>query len=86
MKLTLCEHTNHIVAEAVYSAQHEFAVTLADILLRRVPVGLSACWSDACTRTAASRLGQALGWPEQRIAREREHFQQERARLLGRKV
>jgi glycerol-3-phosphate dehydrogenase len=83
MKIPLCDHTNHIVAEAVYSAQHEFAITLADILLRRVPVALSACWSESCTWTAASRLGEALGWSEQRITTEREHFQQERARLLG---
>jgi glycerol-3-phosphate dehydrogenase len=83
LKLPLCEHTDHIIAEAVDSTRHEHAVTLADILLRRVPVALSACWSDACSRTAASRIGRALGWPEQQILTERENFQQERTRLLG---
>ncbi len=83
MKLPLCEHADHIVAEAAYSVQHEHALTLADILLRRVPVALNARWSEASTRTAAERIGRALGWPEQRIAAEREGLQQERMRLLG---
>jgi glycerol-3-phosphate dehydrogenase len=55
------------------------AVTLADILLRRVPVALGACWAERCSRTAAHRIGDALGWTLSRIAREREAFEEERA-------
>ena len=61
---------------------HESAVTLADILLRRVPVALGACWSEACTQEAASRVGLALGWDRTRIYQESEKFEQERVNFL----
>jgi hypothetical protein len=64
--------------------RHEFAVSLADVLLRRVPVALGACWSEDCTRTAACRIGEALRWPEARINMEIEDFEVERARFLYR--
>jgi len=79
----LCEHSPHIVAEAVAAVRRECAVTLADILLRRVPVALGACWTDQCSRTAAARIGEVLGWSAARTAREREAFKEERAGFLG---
>lgn len=84
LRAPLCEHTPHIVAEAVAAVRRECAVTLADILLRRVPVALGACWNDACSRSAARRVGDALGWSLSRIAREREAFEEERAQFLRR--
>ena len=81
---TLCPHTPHIVAEAVEAVRHEFAVSLADILLRRVPVALGACWSLECTRTAARRIGEALRWPDARINIEIGDFELERSRFLYR--
>ena len=78
----LCEHSPHIVAEAVAAVRRECAVTLADILLRRVPVALGWCWSDACSRAAARRIGDVLGWSLSRIAREREAFEEERGGFL----
>ncbi|HEX6467178.1 MAG TPA: glycerol-3-phosphate dehydrogenase/oxidase [Terriglobales bacterium] len=81
---TLCPHTPHIVAEAVEAVRYECALSLADILLRRVPVALGACWSEECTRTAAHRIGAALGWPEVRVSMEIEDFEAERGRFLCR--
>ncbi len=81
---TLCPHTHHIVAEAAFALEHECAVTLADVLLRRVPVALGACWSDECTQTAATRIGRAVGWDADRIASEIENFQSESSRFLRR--
>jgi glycerol-3-phosphate dehydrogenase len=78
----LCPHGSHIVAEAVEVARYECAVTLADILLRRVPVALSGCWSQTCTRAAAQRIGWALGWNQLRIGHEAEMFEAERAAFL----
>ncbi|MBI2678761.1 MAG: glycerol-3-phosphate dehydrogenase/oxidase [Candidatus Koribacter versatilis] len=78
----LCPHSSHIVAEAVEVARYECAVTLGDILLRRVPVALSGCWSKQCTRAAAQRIGWALGWDQLRIGREAELFDAERAAFL----
>jgi glycerol-3-phosphate dehydrogenase len=78
----LCPHTPHVVAEAIYCMNEEFAVTLSDILLRRVPVALGRCWSADCSRAAATAAGQALGWKSQRIESEIEQLEQERARFL----
>ena len=82
LALPLCPHSNHIVAEAVEAVLHECAMTLADILLRRVPVALGACWSESCSRQAAKRIGTALGWNESRTAKELEKFEEERERFL----
>ncbi|MBV9085912.1 MAG: glycerol-3-phosphate dehydrogenase/oxidase, partial [Acidobacteriaceae bacterium] len=61
LRRPLCPHSEHIVAEAVEAVEHESAMRLADILLRRVPVALSACWSGDCTYIAARRIGAVLG-------------------------
>jgi glycerol-3-phosphate dehydrogenase len=82
LQQTLCAHSDHIVAEAVEAVQHEAAITLADILLRRVPVGLGACWKDECSRMAAARIGAALGWTEREQRTELESFREERQRFL----
>jgi glycerol-3-phosphate dehydrogenase len=78
----ICPHTDHLVGEAVYSARNEFAVTLADILLRRVPVALGPCWSEECTKIAARNIGAALHWTPKRIAIQAEDFQEEYDRFL----
>lgn len=82
LRVPLCSHTEHIVAEAVHAFADECAVTLADVLLRRVPVALGACWSHACSREAAARIGVAMKWGEERTAAELEAFESERAAFL----
>jgi glycerol-3-phosphate dehydrogenase len=78
----LCSHSCHIVAEAVEAVNHECAITLGDILLRRVPVALGACWSEACSSEAARKIGSALGWDQARIHSELDQFEEERRRFL----
>ncbi|HWZ44996.1 MAG TPA: glycerol-3-phosphate dehydrogenase/oxidase [Candidatus Saccharimonadales bacterium] len=82
LRAPLCSHSHHIVAEAVEAIQHECAVTLGDILLRRVPVALGPCWSEACGSEAAHRIGHAMGWSEEKINRELEQFEEEREGFL----
>ncbi len=82
LRAPLCPHTQHIVAEAVEAVNFEYAVTLGDILLRRVPVALGACWSETCSHEAAHKIGAALGWEQARIHREFESFVVERERFL----
>ena len=82
LRRPLCPHSEHIVAEAVEAVQHESAVTMADILLRRVPVALGACWDEDCSRTAAERIGSVLGWTEALQRTELERFAEERRRFL----
>jgi glycerol-3-phosphate dehydrogenase len=82
----LCPHSVHLVAEAVHALRAETAVSLADVLLRRVPVALAGCWSDECSRFAAERIGSLVSWSDSRIALEREHFDSERAAFLNPRV
>jgi len=82
MRAQLCPHTHHIVAEAALAFSNECACTLADVLLRRVPVALGACWSSSCSREAATQIGAAMAWSETRVALELEAFQRERDGFL----
>ena len=78
----ITDGTEHIIAEAVYAARYEAAVTLGDILLRRVPIALSAGWDEHATREAAERIGRALHWTDSRIGMEAEEFEAERQAFL----
>jgi glycerol-3-phosphate dehydrogenase len=79
---TLCPHTGHIVAEAVHAITNEHAVTLGDVLLRRVPVALGVCWSPECSWVASKGVGSAMGWDERRTTEAWEGFEAERAAFL----
>jgi len=61
---------------------NECAVRLGDVLLRRVPVALGACWSRECTREAASVLKPVMGWSDREAAAEVEAFELEREGFL----
>ncbi len=82
MRTPLCPHTRHIVAEAVDAFSNECAGTLADVLLRRVPVALGACWSPLCSREAATRIGAGMGWNEEHTTAELAAFERERDGFL----
>jgi glycerol-3-phosphate dehydrogenase len=82
MRAQLCRHSEHIVAEAMDAFANECAVTLGDVLLRRVPVALGGCWSEACSREAASRICAAMGWSDYQTAAELEAFETERTAFL----
>ncbi len=82
LRSPICPHTSHIVAEVVEAYRKEFAVSLGDVLLRRVPVALGACWSESCSREAAARIGAVLGWKEQDLGANLESFEMERTAFL----
>ena len=82
LRMPLCDHSDHIVAEAIEAVMHESAVTLGDILLRRVPVALGPCWSEACSLDAATRVGTVLGWRSGEMHHQFERFEQERRSFL----
>jgi glycerol-3-phosphate dehydrogenase len=84
LRAPICPHTSHIVAEVVEAYRNEYAVTLGDVLLRRVPVALGACWSESCSREAALRIGAVMGWSEQEFGANLEQFETERAAFLQR--
>jgi len=82
LRAPLCPHTEHIAAEAVHAFSNECAITLADVLLRRVPVALASCWSDSCSHHAGACIAAAMGWSERRSAEELEAFKAERSSFL----
>ncbi len=82
LRAPLCPHTEHIVAEAVDAFANECAMTLSDVLLRRVPVAFGACWSPECTREAAAVLKPVMGWSSQQTGAEVEAFEIEREAFL----
>jgi glycerol-3-phosphate dehydrogenase len=82
LRAPVCPHSSHIVAEVVEAYRREFAITLGDVLLRRVPVALGACWSESCSREAALRIGAVMGWNEQALGENLESFETERTAFL----
>jgi len=82
LRAPVCPHSSHIVAEVVEAYRREFAITLGDVLLRRVPVALGACWSESCSREAALRIGAVMGWNEQDLGANLESFETERTAFL----
>jgi glycerol-3-phosphate dehydrogenase len=82
LRAPICPHTSHVIAEVVEAYRRECAVTLGDVLLRRVPVALGACWSESCSREAALRIGAVLGWNEQTMGANLENFETERTAFL----
>ena len=82
LRAPICPHTSHIVAEVVEAYRKEFAGSLADVLLRRVPVALGPCWSESCSREAALRIGAVMGWNEHDLGANLEAFETERTGFL----
>ena len=84
LRAPICPHSSHIVAEVFEAYHNEQAFTLADALLRRVPVALGPCWSESCSREAALRIGAVLGWQNQDLGANLEAFETERTAFLHR--
>jgi glycerol-3-phosphate dehydrogenase len=82
LRAPICRHTSHVIAEVVEAYRRECAVTLGDVLLRRVPVALGACWSESCSREAALRIGAVLGWDDRNMGANLEAFEMERTGFL----
>ena len=82
LRAPICPHSSHIVAEVVEAYRKEFAVSLADVLLRRVPVALGPCWTESCSREAALRIGAVMGWNEHEFGAQLEAFEVERTAFL----
>src|SRR5215469_1110266 len=82
LRAPICPHTSHIVAEVVEAYRNEYAVSLGDVLLRRVPVALGPCWTESCSREAALRIGAVMGWNDQEFGANLEAFETERAAFL----
>ena len=76
LRQRICPHNPDIAAQAVYAVQHELAVTLADVLVRRTGIGLSCCLGLDCAPTAARLLACHAGWDEERVSQELADYRQ----------
>ena len=79
----ICEHNPDVLAQVAYAVESEHAVTLADALLRRLPVGWSACHALDGAERAAGVMATRLGWSDEQRAREIAAYERElRATLV----
>ena len=78
----ICEHNPELLAQVAYAVEREQALTLADVLLRRVPVGWSACHAVDGARRAASVMAPRLGWDDARVAAEVVAYERELRQTL----
>jgi glycerol-3-phosphate dehydrogenase len=76
LAMPFCEHGPTLKAQACYAALNEGAETLADVLLRRAPIGLASCLGLDCVDAAADVVGQTMRWDEDRRRREADAYRQ----------
>lgn len=62
-----------ILAQAVYAARHEMALTLKDIVLHRTGIATLGNPGEAILRRVARAVADDLGWDEDRVREEVEH-------------
>jgi glycerol-3-phosphate dehydrogenase len=78
----ICEHNPEVLAQAAYAVEREGALTLGDVLLRRLPVGWSRCHALDGSRRVARVMASRMGWDDQRMEREIAGYQDELRRTL----
>lgn len=78
----VCEHNPESLAQVAYAVEREQALTIADVLLRRLPAGWSACGALDGIDGIATVIASRLGWPASRIPYEIAAYEDERRRTL----
>ena len=68
----ICTFSGAIAAEVVFAVREEFAVGMADILMRRCMAGLSPDLGRGALQRALPVAAKYLGWDAQRLASEAE--------------
>jgi glycerol-3-phosphate dehydrogenase len=63
LRTRLADDSPVIGAELVWAARHEMALTLADAVIRRTPLGALGYPGDLAVDRAADVVGSELGWP-----------------------
>jgi glycerol-3-phosphate dehydrogenase len=62
LRTRLLDSSPVVGAELVHAVRKEMAITLADAMIRRTPLGALGFPGDAATRAAADLVGGELGW------------------------
>jgi len=71
----LCKHAPEIAAQLQWAVEHELAVSLQDVLLRRTGIGTGPCLGLDCGPGIAQRMGALLGWSPRRVEAEIEAYE-----------
>ncbi|HWP35614.1 MAG TPA: glycerol-3-phosphate dehydrogenase/oxidase [Thermodesulfobacteriota bacterium] len=66
----LCSRSPDLLVQILHAVDRELAVTLSDILLRRLAAGTGPCQGRDCAPRAAEVMGKLVGWDAARQARE----------------
>jgi glycerol-3-phosphate dehydrogenase len=66
----LCKNAPEIAAQVHWAVEHELAVSLQDLLLRRTGIGSGPCLGLDCAPGIAQRMGALLGWTGRRLEAE----------------
>jgi glycerol-3-phosphate dehydrogenase len=73
----LCPHTDRLMGEVAFVAREEMAVTLGDILDRRLGLRKTAACGGKCAAETAARIaGPILGWNESEMRQRAEEYGQ----------
>jgi glycerol-3-phosphate dehydrogenase len=73
----VCPDHPTILAQIAHSVEDEWALTLGDVLLRRTPIGLSACQGLDCLDQVASEMASLLCWDAPERARQVDAYRHE---------
>jgi glycerol-3-phosphate dehydrogenase len=73
----ICAYSGAIAAEVVFAVRQEFAVGMADILLRRCMAGLSPDLGRAALGRALPVAAKYLGWEATRLSAEKKAYEAE---------
>jgi glycerol-3-phosphate dehydrogenase len=74
----------YIVAELHYAVEHEMALTLGDLLIRRLHVAFETRDHGIAAAPAAARtVGPLLGWSENEYAAQLAAYREEIGRIFG---
>jgi len=66
----LCAHSPVIGAQVRFAVLEEMARTVADVMLRRTPLGLAPCLGHDAAPAVARLMAPLLGWDDTRVAAE----------------
>ena len=63
----ICPKNPDLEAQVVLSVKNEFAFSVSDFMMRRVPIAFSVCRGLDCAETVARSMGRLLNWNEESI-------------------
>jgi glycerol-3-phosphate dehydrogenase len=55
-------------ASVLHAIEHEMACTLADVVVRRLPIGAAACPDDTVVAACGTIMAAGMGWDAERLA------------------